>query len=772
MRYFIKAKARTGEQIYRQSAASCHGAGGEGTDEHYPRPLIGERSVAEAVSDHRQDDARGRPGSAWGRMPSRSPPISMRRSTRRPRRPATPSGRPDRALASDGAPVRNAVADLIGSFRGAGRWDDYAGLKADRGQVRRGRRGGSRRQQPGARRRGDPLRFRDGQPHPRAERVQRCPALGPAPVLLVPVSFRSSRRISGSTGRARCWRPRPASTSSSSRRRTPSSSGSTTSRPLIDASVKSGNDTEYRESIRLLGGRVYRAAGVLAGKEKKTSVDRLSGGSSRGGPRGDPAAEPLAPPRPRDLRPEDAVPARRPQRRLRARHVDLEGVGPGDDRRGDRGGRLRRAHLKELAGIDERRRPDRETKLRDFCRRFAERLPSAARRRAEGVLHRPPVQGGPRPGGGQAGRAPGPQVAPVPLSRARQRRPDAFDVASRLSFGLWDSLPDRPLLGRGRLAAGSHAASRSPTRPGAWSPDLAPAPSSASSSSNGCKVDQGPEMAKDPKLFPGFDEAVVSDLREFARAVPRRRHRRARPPISAAAARELPLPERAAGAVLRRRPPARRAVPEGQPGAAAAGRRPDPPLPDVQLRLHGVELAHPSRGVRLPERAGPGAEAAAGGRRPAGRRPPPGPDDPPARRRSRPSPSLPVVPRPDQSPGFTLEHYDAIGRYRNEKKGGRSTPPAPTRPAPATASSSTASPRSPPSWPPAKRPTPRCPAVVPLSGQAANPRVWPTGAARSAPSFAAHDYNIRKLMVEIMASSALAPRDRGQKRSVPSRGRH
>ena len=27
------------------------------------------------------------------------------------------------------------------------------------------------------------------------------------------------------------------------------------------------------------------------------------------------------------------------------------------------------------------------------------------------------------------------------------------------------------------------------------------------------RVDQGPEVAKDPKLFPGFDEAVVSDLR-------------------------------------------------------------------------------------------------------------------------------------------------------------------------------------------------------------------------------------------------------------------
>ena len=36
----------TGEQIYRQKCASCHGPTGEGTEDHYPRPLIGERPVA------------------------------------------------------------------------------------------------------------------------------------------------------------------------------------------------------------------------------------------------------------------------------------------------------------------------------------------------------------------------------------------------------------------------------------------------------------------------------------------------------------------------------------------------------------------------------------------------------------------------------------------------------------------------------------------------------------------------------------------------------
>ena len=39
------AEGRTGEQIYRKQCASCHGANGEGTDEFYPHPLVGDKTV-------------------------------------------------------------------------------------------------------------------------------------------------------------------------------------------------------------------------------------------------------------------------------------------------------------------------------------------------------------------------------------------------------------------------------------------------------------------------------------------------------------------------------------------------------------------------------------------------------------------------------------------------------------------------------------------------------------------------------------------------------
>ena len=53
---------RTGEQIYRQKCASCHGASGEGTEDHYPRPLIGERpveSLARLIAKTMPEDAPG-----------------------------------------------------------------------------------------------------------------------------------------------------------------------------------------------------------------------------------------------------------------------------------------------------------------------------------------------------------------------------------------------------------------------------------------------------------------------------------------------------------------------------------------------------------------------------------------------------------------------------------------------------------------------------------------------------------------------------------------
>src|SRR5947209_8065036 len=43
----VAADTRTGEQIYRQRCAKCHGASGEGTEDDYPNRLVGDKSVAQ-----------------------------------------------------------------------------------------------------------------------------------------------------------------------------------------------------------------------------------------------------------------------------------------------------------------------------------------------------------------------------------------------------------------------------------------------------------------------------------------------------------------------------------------------------------------------------------------------------------------------------------------------------------------------------------------------------------------------------------------------------
>ena len=51
----------TGQQIFQQRCASCHGASGEGMKDHYDKPLAGDKSAAQLVPADRRVDAQGRP---------------------------------------------------------------------------------------------------------------------------------------------------------------------------------------------------------------------------------------------------------------------------------------------------------------------------------------------------------------------------------------------------------------------------------------------------------------------------------------------------------------------------------------------------------------------------------------------------------------------------------------------------------------------------------------------------------------------------------------
>lgn len=516
-----KAGARTGEQVYRQMCASCHGAAGEGTDDHYPRPLIGERSMPSLVRYIEETMPEDDPGTCVGQDAKEvafyiyDAFYSKAAQARNPMKPAR--------IELSRLTVRqykNAVADLIGSFRGPSRWNDQRGLEGDYARGGRRRRGGGGKSEGFSR--VDPeVRFQFGSDSPIAAQnavKEQATRFIPLPGLPVPVNllrqFSQEFRVTWqgsvlapetgeyefvvrSENAVRLWVNNPG-------------------KPLIDISVKSGDDREYRAAINLLGGRAYPLKLELTrGKEKTSSIELL-----------------WKTPR-RSL---EAIPRWSLSTASDSPEVFVvKAPFPPDDRSVgyERGTSISKAwdqaatagaletadyiatHLGNLAGVpDSASDKDRQTKLREFGLQFAERAfrrPLAVEQRALYVDRQ-----------FQEGRDPKTALRKVVLLVLKSPRflyrelgtgaPDAFDVASRLSFGLWDSIPDRPLwdaASSGRLARREPVAEQARRMVG----DLRARSKLREFLLQWLRVDQGAEIAKDLEAFPGFDEAVISDLR-------------------------------------------------------------------------------------------------------------------------------------------------------------------------------------------------------------------------------------------------------------------
>jgi hypothetical protein len=89
---------------------------------------------------------------------------------------------------------------------------------------------------------------------------------------------------------------------------------------------------------------------------------------------------------------------------------------------------------------------------------------------------------------------------------------DPYNVAARLSFGLWDSLPDEALL---KAAAAGELSKREQIAQQAerMLADARTRSKLREFFGQWLKLDQAPEMAKDPTRFPEFNEQAASDLR-------------------------------------------------------------------------------------------------------------------------------------------------------------------------------------------------------------------------------------------------------------------
>jgi cytochrome c553 len=494
------ADSQTGQQIYRQMCARCHGSSGEGTKENYPRPLIGNRSVTQLARFIAKTMPENDPGTCVGadadkvaayiyeafyskeaQARNKPPRIELARLTVRQ--------------------YRQAVADLIGSFRTPGHWDDHRGLQGEYFKSR-GFRNGQR-----ALERLDPtvgFDFGTSSPDPAKLDAHQF-SIRWAGSVLAPETG-EYEFIVRTEHAVRLWVNDP-------------------NRPLIDAWVKSGNDTEHRAAIFLLAGRAYPLR--LEFSKAKQGVDDSKKSKAK-------------PPAPASIhlmwkllqQAAEDIPARNLSPNRFPETFVLATPFPPDDRSVgyERGTSISKAweqattdaaievagyvaaHLRELSGVEDNA-PDRGPRLRAFCRRLVER---AFRRPLTEAQQRLYIDR-------QFDRARDLDTAvkrvvllvlqsPRFLYREITGGRDAYDVAARLSFGLWDSLPDAALLeaaAKGQLSSPEQVtrqAERMVT-------DLRAHAKLRAFFFQWLKVETHPDLAKDSGRFPGFDRALASDLR-------------------------------------------------------------------------------------------------------------------------------------------------------------------------------------------------------------------------------------------------------------------
>lgn len=493
-----------GPAIYRNQCASCHGVSGEGNSKEYPHPLAGDRSVPQLAKLIAKTMPSDDPGSLSASDSERVAAYIFETFYS----PAA-QGR-IKPLRRDLSRLtvrqhRNAAADLIASLRPAPPpIGTDRGLKAEYYKTRRFR------QEDRVLQRVDPLvAFDFADKSPIGDDAKIDPhefAIRWDGSVLAPETG-EYEFIVRTDHAMKLWVNDP-------------------NRPLIDALVKSGNDTEYRGSIFLLGGRSYDLK--LDFIKANQGVDDSKKAKQR-----PPAKASIALLWKVPGGPVEAIPARCLAPVRGPQVFALATPFPPDDRSlgFERGSSISKAwdgattdaaievvndvmaHIKEFSGAGDND-PERGKKYRGLARKLAEkafRRPLTSESEASYVNH-------------QFERVGDPDLAlkrslllilksPRFLYReVGDGAADPFDAASRLSFALWDSPPDAPLL---EAAAKGQLATRDQV--GRQAERMASDPR-AKAKLRGfllgwLRVDPAPDVAKDPQRFPEFTPEVLADLR-------------------------------------------------------------------------------------------------------------------------------------------------------------------------------------------------------------------------------------------------------------------
>jgi hypothetical protein len=508
---------RTGPVVYKEECARCHGKTGEGTKKT-TRPLAGEKSpfqLFELIKRTMPDDDPGsctddeyRQAASYIYGAFYSPDAQARLH-------------PPRVVLSHltVGQYRSTVADLIGAFRPAAHLDGRHGLH---GEYFNSRNIGARRLID----RIDPqVDFDFGTDGPEGDpqlvEAADTPQFNPDQFSIqwegsVFADQTGTYDFAVHTEQAlRLWVNDP-------------------KKPLIDAMVKSGNDTEYRGSIFLIAGRYYpirlqvSKGRQLSPKEQKKAVHIAAKESvallwKRPGRQVDEliGQRYLSP----GQAPEVAViqtpfpPDDRSYGWERGTAVSKEWFSATADAALDTAGYVD-AHLAELAGIS----PDasnRSERLRAFCRAFAQRafrrpltdaevselvnrqfaeastLDLAVKRVVIRVMIAPQF------------------LYPEAFDKLTDRtvpHADEYGVASRLALVLWDGLPDQALIDA--AAAGKLSSREQIARQAERMLDDPRARLKIRQSLLAwLRVDQPADLVKDAKAYPDFNPAVAADLR-------------------------------------------------------------------------------------------------------------------------------------------------------------------------------------------------------------------------------------------------------------------
>lgn len=492
-----------GEQIYRDQCARCHGKAGEGTADNYPDPLAGDKSVPQLTklihetmpddTDEKctEDDSAKVAAyifdafySVDARLRNKPARVELSRLTVRQ--------------------YQNAVTDLIAGGRGQTKWGSERGLHAEYYNSRQFKADALHLE-----RTDEDVQFDWGElsPDPETFARQEFSIIWKGSVLAPDTG--TYEFVVRTEHAARLF-------------------VNDKQQPLIDAWVQSGTDTEHRGEIHLLGGRAYpiklefsRGKQGVNDKDKEKKAFRPSAKTSV-------SLEWKRPNHTLDvvssqhLSPQDG-----PELFVLATRF------PPDDRSVgyERGTSISKAwdeattdaaietagyiadHLQRLADADPTS-TDSEPKLRIFCADFAEqafRRPLTEEQQKFYVQRQFEAAPDLLTGVKRAVLL----VLKSPRFLYREVDGDAtdqFDIAARMSFGMWDSIPDRELF---KAATKDKLKTREQivAQLERMQPDLRSRSKLREFFLGWLKISQPRDLSKDPQAYPEFTPEVASDLR-------------------------------------------------------------------------------------------------------------------------------------------------------------------------------------------------------------------------------------------------------------------